>query len=734
MRVLFNRVVYQNAENGYCIFKYSVKHDDEFYQQAKLGFFDKEKIFTAVGYYLPTASSVEYDFEGEWVKTEKYGYNFEVTSYAPVVPTSETGLIAFLSSGLIKGLGDKTARLIVKTFGMRTLSIFDNSPEELLSIKGISRKKLDKIINSYKSSHAMRDLVSFLAPHNISIHKITQIYQEYGNDSLQIIQQNPYKIQQIDGFGFKTVDAIARHINIAPNDQRRIEAAIEYVLEEAKKNGHLYLEGRELYARVSVTLNEGYAEVVADGDEIKTVVDAMLSSSLIVTDDGAFYLKSCYEAEYHAARHIVRLQKAKGKRIAVTKEDIADTEDALGIALADKQKSAIVMCLQNNVSIVTGGPGTGKTTTLRAVLQLYKKSLKGDIVLMAPTGKAARRMEESTGLPASTIHSALNIYSDDFALTSSSTIKGSFFVIDEFSMVDMFLASRLFSMIESGAKVLLVGDPDQLPSIGPGNVFRELIGCGVIPVATLDVIYRQAENSPIIFNATQINAGNNRLKFNSDFYMAPATQDTAAADAVIRFYKRALEIYGADNVQVLSPYRTKSEAGVNRLNEQIQAVVNPPIIGKREIQHGRKLFRLGDRVMQIKNNNGISNGDVGVISAIDIDEDDEPEVVVSFSGNRTEKYERESLDMLDLAYATSVHKSQGSEYKVVILVMLQSFYVLLKRNLLYTAVTRAKEKVVVIGEREALDICIRRNDIDKRNTRLGNRIVELVVKKRRCES
>ncbi len=721
MRVLFNKIIYQNAENGYCIFKYSV-HDDAYYKQCKRTFFDKEKVFTAVGYYLPTATSVEYDFEGEWVKTDKYGYNFEVTSYAPVVPTTELGLIAYLSSGLIKGVGEKTARLIVDTFGMDTLHIFENSPEQLLTIKGISQKKLNKIINSYNSSHAMRDIISFLAPYNISIHKIMQIYREFGNDSLKIVQANPYKLRCVEGFGFKTVDAIARHINMAPNDSRRIEAAVQYALEEKQRNGHLYLEEHVLFDVVDNTLNEGYEEPVAEKSEIRSVINAMVASSVVINDDGCFYLEASFNAENNAAKQIDRLLSAKGKNFTVTEDDIKDVEQTLGITLAEQQKKAVVMCMKNNLSILTGGPGTGKTTTLNAVLYLYKKYSKGNIVLMAPTGKAARRMEESTGIAASTIHSALNIYSDDFNTVSTSTLKGAFIVVDEFSMVDMFLASRLFSMIRSGAKVLLVGDPDQLPSIGPGNVFRDLIGCGAIPVTVLDVIYRQTGNSPIIVNAAKINKGDTRILFNSDFGLISDDNDVSSAKLVLQAYKSALDIYGMDNVQILSPFRTKSEAGVNRLNEEIQKIINPASPKKKELQYGKRVFRVGDRVMQIKNRNGISNGDIGYVSKIVVDEDGDSEMRVVFSGNRTELYEREDLELLDLAYATTVHKSQGSEYKVVILVLLKSFYNLLKRNLLYTAVTRAKERVLIIGQREAIDICIRRNDIDKRNTKLGERV------------
>lgn len=723
MRVLFNKVIFQNAENGYCIFRYSVNHDDDLYKRSKHTLYDREVLITATGYYLPTAKSVEFDIEGSWVK-DKYGESFAVTSFAPVVPTTEAGLIAFLSSGLIKGIGPKTARAIVQVFGLDTLTVLERSPEDLLAIKGISQKKIDKIITSYQNSRIMRDIISFLAPHNISINKITQIFRAFGNDSLRIIQSNPYRLQEIDGFGFKTVDAIARHINIAPNDTRRIAAAICYALEDCQNSGNLYLEKQEFHKSVERILNEGYTEAAADADEIMAVVKALLTAGEIVEDDDCFYMADCYRAETQAAKEIARLQRGNGYRAVITEEDIENTERALGIKLAEKQKEALVMCLQNNVSIVTGGPGTGKTTTLKAILHLYGSKIAQDVVLMAPTGKAARRMEESTGIPAKTIHSTLNIYSDAASENDDSETDGSFFVVDEFSMVDMFLAQRLFSAIPTGAKVLLVGDPDQLPSIGPGNVFRELITCGALPVTVLNVIYRQAGTSPIVANATKINEGDTSIEFGSDFYLSYASNDISAANSVQKLYLRGVDVFGADNIQILSPYRKRSEAGVDRLNEEIQKIVNPESPRKNDVQYGKRVFRVGDRVMQIKNHEGISNGDVGVIEAINRDDDDEVEVVVSFSGNKVVTYEREDLEMLDLAYATTVHKSQGSEYRVIILVMLQSFHVLLKRNLLYTAVTRAKEKVVIVGHKEAIDTCIRKNDIDKRNTRLGERVCD----------
>ena len=729
MRVRFLKSVYENHENGYCVFRYTTKDDigEPSSAPKQQSLFAIETVLTAVGYYLPSAKNIEYEFEGVWVNNEKFGRQFEVTSYESFVPDTKEGLISFLSSGLIKGIGKKTARTIVNEFGLDTINVIENNPDELLKIKGISKNKIEKILDSYQTSRALKDVISFLAPYDIGINKIMRVYKTFGPRTINIIKTNPFSLCEVEGFGFKTVDAIARKVKFAPNAKERIQTAAIYLLNDAQTSGHLFLEKREFRNKLFSLLNDAFETPCVSQKEADDAVINMINTGILMTDEDAIYTKRCFEAEGNATVNVVNMLLSKSYNKSPREKDIKDVENALNIRLADKQKEALSMCLENNFSIITGGPGTGKTTTLRAILSLYRNYFNDKILLMAPTGKAARRMEESTGIPANTIHSTLKLKADEsIDDEDGEVIKNTFIVVDEFSMVDMFLANALFRHIGKGSKLLLVGDPDQLPSVGPGNVFRELIESGVIPVTVLDVVYRQAETSPIVANATKINTGDCSIEYGPDFELVQTADDEEAKKEIIERYSEYVATYGIENVQILSPYRTKSEIGVNRLNEEIQCIINPSNEKKKEVRFGSHIFREGDRVMQIKNTEHASNGDVGVISQIDIDEDDEElTVTIIFSGNRKLFYAKEDLEHLDLAYAATVHKSQGSEYNVVILAMTTTFYIMLKRNLLYTAVTRAKDKVVIIGQNKAVLTAIRRNDIDKRNTKLGAKIKKL---------
>ena len=709
------------------MFRYIIQEKNN--NSKQLSFFTQETIITAVGYYLPTAKSVEYEFQGEWIKSEKYGRQLQVTSYEPIIPDTKQGIVGFLSSGLIKGIGVKTARAIVDKFGLDAIKIIETNPKQLTEIKGISEKKLEKILSSYEANRALKSVVTFLAPYNIGINKIMRIYKFFGPATVSIIQENPFELCRINGFGFKTADEIAKKINFLPNDERRIKAAANYILEDSQLSGHLFLEKRDFRNRLITLLNEGFDIPCVIQKEADNAVVNMINEGTLCTDTDSIYTKKCFEAEGLTAQKIVDVLLAEKKHIIPSEQDIREVEQSLNIRLAEKQKEAVIMCLESGFSIITGGPGTGKTTTLKTILALYRKYVNGDVLLMAPTGKAARRMEESTHIPASTIHSALCLSADED--TDEEDIKDSgrkdpitntLIVVDEFSMVDMFLAHSLFQRIGKGSQILLVGDPDQLPSVGPGNVFRELIESRVIPVTVLDVVYRQAETSPIIKNAAKINTGDYSLEYSDEFSLIRSTSDEDAKKKIITSYSEAIKNYGMDNVQVLSPFRTKGEICVNQLNEEIQNLVNPPSKNKKEFQYGKRTFREGDRIIQIKNNKYASNGDVGVLVAIEKDEDDELVFVIDFSANRRVFYAKTNLEYLDLAYAVTVHKSQGSEYSVVVLAMTNSFYIMLKRNLLYTAVTRAKNKVVIIGQEKAVLTAIHKNDIDKRNTKLGEKI------------
>ena len=622
MRVSFNKEIFKNSENGYCVFSYTASTRDipEFARKYSYAY---EQEFTAVGYFLPNNKKVEYELEGTW-KKDKYGYSFAVSSHEDIVPENKSGLIAYLSSGLIKGVGEKTAKLIVDNFGLRTLEVMENSPEDLLEIKGISKRKLNKIIESYQSTKAIKSLVAFLKPYGVSTNAIMKIYKRFGPSSTHVIEDNPFLLCDIDGFGFKTVDEIADSLSYPPNGKERIECAVLYSLDKAKRDGHLYLNQKDLLDSAFGLLNARIDRTEVVREEISKAIVSLQKNDEVMVDGDDVYKAGCFRAEVSGAFNVKRLLQEKGQQYFVTDKDIENLEDYFCMSFAEKQKEALAMCMKNNVSIITGGPGTGKSTILKAILKMYKILLGENIVLLAPTGKAARRMEECTGMPASTIHSALLIHSDnEDDDCGSAPLDAAFVVVDEFSMVDMALAKNLLSKIKTGAKLLLIGDPDQLPSVGAGNVFRELINSNEIPTTVLDVVYRQSEVSKIVANAVKINTGKLSLDYDETFTLTQISDETKAADEIVKKYVEEVRKVGIENVQVLTPLRKRGDACSDSLNQKIQAVLNPAIAMKKEVVIGHKHFRIGDRIMQIKNNEHASNGETGEIIDIHVDEDDD---------------------------------------------------------------------------------------------------------------
>lgn len=699
----------------------------------------------ASGYYLPQTRRAEFDFDGEWTEG-KYGKQFKVKSYKEVIVQTKDGIRSYLSSGLIKGIGPKTAEKIVDRFGTEALEVIEKDPDKLLEIKGITRKKLDGIIQGYLESRAMQIVLQLLAPFGVSTKTAMKIYKEFGNDSANIIKTDTFRLCKIPGLGFKTVDVIARNSGLSPSDPKRIKAAILYTLNECGKHGHMFLPRKQFWSNLSELLTYkgemAFSEI--NKDLLREVVEEMLDArEIIVYDKEPYgngnqivYSAKAYEAELFTADDINKLIK-NGPKSVIENYDIDEMlkEAGVDIELADKQKEAVEMCLECPVSILTGGPGVGKTTSLNAILKVYDKFCHGRVALMAPTGRAASRMSESTGHYASTIHKALMITSnEDDDNDVSSFVEGldaDFVVVDEFSMVDMYLANVLFKSIKEGTRVLLVGDPDQLPSVGPGNVFRELISSKRIPVTTLDVIFRQDETSPIVTNAYRINHGETNLEFADDFKMLEVPNAEVASDFITAEYMKAVGNEGFDNVQILTPFRSRGDASVDALNSRIRDIINPQSVNRAQQMVGKRMFREGDRVMQMKNRSDycLNNGDIGTLAKIQTVVDDEgfttTKYLFDFGKDQLFEYTTDDLKDVDLAYATTVHKSQGSEFHTVIIAMLNEFSIMLKRNLLYTAVTRAKKKVVIIGNKTAVNTAVRRNDIEKRNTRFGEMIVQI---------
>lgn len=724
MKCRFAKVIFQNKENGYCIFAYDTK-DDSVPESAKNKYYKGEEIqFTAVGSNLPDTDSVEVDLQGKWVKT-KYGTQLQVDTYEEILPQTAEGIRGYLASGMIKGIGPQTAKLIVDKFGVRTFDVLDNYPQSLLEIKGITERKLETILVSYRGSHAMRDLAAYLTPFNVTPKKIQKIYEHFGEDALNTVKNQPFSLCQIKGFGFLTVDEIAKANRCRLNDPMRIEGCVYYCMEQEVQEGHLYQDKDIFQKKVYMHLNHGYEKEVVSEAEIYQEIYRMVSDKDLYYDENALYTAKNYGFECGAAKKLARLLNQKENTNVNIDFLIAEAQRELGILLSEKQAEGVKKAFTHLISIITGGPGTGKTTVQRVLLYINEKLGGKNVLLTAPTGRASRRMAESTGRnDAITMHSALGLTNDEECESMSGMLEADFIIADEFTMSDMRLSYEFFEHIKTGTRLVLVGDVNQLPSVGPGNVFRELVMCGVIPLTKLDMVFRQAENSRIAVNAQRMQENNAILDYGTGFEFYEAKDAESAASIVEKLYEEAISEYGLDAVQVLSPFRKRGEASVDALNVRLWEIANPKNERKAEIKTGKKVFRVGDRIIQNKNRDEISNGDVGYVKDIFQDEEGTWITKLQFSDNRCVEYTNEELDMIEHAFSTTVHKSQGSEYQMVILPWLPMFYKMLRRNILYTAVTRAKVKVAIVGSKKAIYMAVHNTECDKRNTKLGERIVK----------
>ena len=722
----YERTIYENGTNGYRIVSY-ITDDESVPENARNKYYPERDIrFTAVGYHLPVTNAVGVDLKGRW-ETSRYGMQYAVSSFVEITPTSKDGIINYLSSGLIKGIGPKTAKIIVDKFGGDTFEIIENSPEKLLGISGVTKNKLNDIIESYNRNRSFREIMTVLTPFGVSAAKAVKIYETFGTGALSILKNNPFRLCEISGFGFKTVDEIAKKTGCNPGDPLRIRGAVTYALDAGAVEGHLYLDSGDLYKRAGKLLNEGLDGEAVSLEDIRRESDIMYAGFRIIYKGDKVYKAANYYAESNAAEHIADFIRYKSKKPDISSE-LKKAQAVLNLTLSPKQTEAVKMCFENNISIVTGGPGTGKTTILRVILEIYKTIRNGreNVLLAAPTGRASRRMSESTGYPASTLHSALGLITDDDDgdyMNSDEWLEYDFVIVDEVSMVDMRLAGELFGRIRAGTRILLVGDAGQLPSVGAGSVFRELINCGLIPVTVLDVVFRQSHTSRIVLNAQYIRENKTNLLYGDDFEFINCETEEQAAGIIKDLYMREIKTAGTDNVQILSPFKKRGGACVKVLNETIRELVNPKSPVNTELKAGFRTFRVKDKVVQIKNKNGISNGDMGTVVEIYDGHGSGSYAKIEFSDERVAEYGIEDLNMVEHAYAVTIHKSQGSEYDVVIIPMLyKPFFIMLKRNLIYTAVTRAKKKVILVGQKQAVAVAIKTNDIDKRNTALAERI------------
>ncbi len=730
----YDKTLFYNEAGKYCVLRLKTA-DPMVPEEARdrYRFADHLIRFVAVGYDLPRTGTIKMELDGEWING-KYGPQFQVSSWHELVPPTIEGILGYLSSGLLKGIGPKTAGEIVQRFGTDSLHVIESQPEKLLSIRGITEEKLEEIKAGYAESKAVRDLMTVLAPFKLTPKTAMKIYEHFGPDGAALLRKSFYQLCQIPGFGFRRVDAIVVKSGGDLQDPMRVQGALFYALEKSRsEGGHLYLEAEKLLGEALMLLNEKIPQLDQrlQRPQLAQELRTMVERNVVASKKGNIYLPHVFNQESETARKVAEmaLERTEPVNLHPVMERV---KGRLGITLSPRQCEGVEMVFRHNLSIITGGPGTGKSTILKAVIEAYRELYPDHaIALGAPTGKASRRMAETTGMGnAATLHSLLGLHGEDSGWQEKKQLEADFLVVDEASMVDMWLAYQLFARLKPETKVLIVGDADQLESVGAGSVFRELIRCGVVPVTVLDQIFRQGSDSLIPYNAKFIREGSGQLHYGRDFSLTEAESQEETAALIRVLYRGALKYTAMGQVQILTPFRATGDASANSLNTAIQAEINPPDISKPELSNGGRLFRLGDRVMQIKNDYdvalydedgqqaaaGVFNGEVGVVSRV------QPGMITVCFDGRYADYPLESLGELELAYATTIHKAQGSEYDTVIVPILPAHRILLSRNLLYTAITRAKRRVVLVGMKKAICMAVGKCGTGKRNTLLGERI------------
>ncbi len=695
-------------------------------------------IEACVGYF-PDVNVGEYvSMEGQFIENKMYGTQFEVETVVVQPPNNKMAMIQYLSSGLFPGIGPKMAEKIVANFQDKTIEVLSSDPNKLAQIKGINLKKAKEVVSKFISQEHMRGVLMYLQGYGVTLSMAMKLYLAYGDDVQKILEKNPYKIvEDVDGIGFKTADTIAMKMGIAFDSEFRIQAAITYILTEvANKNGHTYLYYRELVGEIISLLR---LEVNKHQDLIETCIRKCEDDCKIVIDeknDQKLVMSySIYLKERDIAKKLVKLLNSSTKNIlADIDADILEYEQVNHISLDTKQKEAVKNSLMYGVSIITGGPGTGKTTIIKAIISILKK-LNKTFKLCAPTGRAAKRLSESTLEPASTIHRALGLAVVDnifkFEYNETKNLTEDVIIVDEVSMCDVYIMESLLAALKNSARVIFVGDKDQLPSVGAGNILSDMINSKVIPVSYLSRIYRQGEKSMISFNAHEVNMGRmiSLKNDSSDFFFKEAKDsEDAVKQAVSMVENRLPKFYhlSQDDIQVLAPGK-KGIAGVENLNKVFQRELNKNF-EEQEIKYGNNVFKVGDKVIHIKNDYelnyvtkmgvdgmGVFNGEMGKIVYID---ENIPIIKVEFDDEKIATYTRKEFDELQLAYAITVHKSQGSEFKIVVFIAMENSYMLVTRNLLYTGITRGKQVVVIVGSKAIIAKMIGNNKIDKRNSRL----------------
>lgn len=747
IRCVVEHITYQNPENGYSVMKVKVKSYND--------------LVTLVGNLLDIPVGSVLLCEGDWKVDKRYGNQFVAETWEEVMPATLYGIEKYLGSGLVKGIGPKYAQLIVGKFGLETIEVIESDIERLHEVPGIGKKRVEKIRESWQKQKEIKNVMLFLQSYGVSTAYAAKIFRQYGKESIEKVKENPYRLaDDIWGIGFKTADSIANKMGYEKNDLRRCRSGILYTLSQLSNEGHVYANEEQLVTWAKELLE-------ADEEPINQAMADMIATKDIILDQEAIYLPPFYHAECGSADRLLALLEhsensamktatgEQGENVlthnsandatllstpSVTTSEIhtpvgqsdkkvtKDLFDNVAVTKNNKieydeiQLAAIRQAMISKVMVLTGGPGTGKTTTTQGIIaSLQTTGMK--ILLAAPTGRAAKRMSEATGMEAKTIHRLLEFNpKDGYKRNNENPLDGDALIVDECSMIDILLMYNLLKAIPTHMRLILVGDVDQLPSVGAGNVLRDIIDSGQIPVVRLTRIFRQAQSSRIVMNAHAVNQGRYPDTSNgkdSDFFFMPVEDAEQVSGTIVRLVKDRLpKAYNMPvaNIQVLTPMQ-RGGVGATHLNIALQEALNTSKVG---INRGGFSFKKGDRVMQIRNNydKEVFNGDLGYVEEVDMEE---RTLIADFDGKVVE-YEASELDELTLAYATTIHKSQGSEYPIVIMPVLMSHYVMLQRNLIYTGITRAKKICIIVGTAKALAYAIRNMTVLKRNTKLKERL------------
>lgn len=702
LRCVVEHITYQNQENGYSVMRVKVK--------------DYADLVTLVGNLLDVPVGAVLLCDGVWKMDKRYGRQFVCETWEEVMPATVYGIEKYLGSGLVKGIGPKFAHLIVERFGTGTIDIIEEDIERLYEVPGIGKKRVEKIRESWEKQKDIKNVMLFLQQYGVSTAYAAKIYRKYGKESIDQVKENPYRLaDDIWGIGFKTADGIAGKMGYGKNDLRRCRSGIQYTLNELADEGHVYAVEEQLIEAAGKLLE-------ADREPIVQAMAGMIASEDLIREQEAIYLPPFYHSERGTARRLLALMTSRSSALFEGNIDIQAIEKATGVGYDDVQVAAIRQAVRSRVMVLTGGPGTGKTTTTQGIIAAYRAAgLR--VLLAAPTGRASKRMSEATGMEAKTIHRLLEFNPQDgYKRNDDNPLEGDVLIVDECSMIDIILMYNLMKAIPVQMRLILVGDIDQLPSVGAGNVLRDIIDSGQVPVIRLTRIFRQAQSSRIVMSAHAINQGRYPDTSNgkdTDFFFIRKDDPEQVAEEIVKLVKHRLpKAYNQplSNIQVLTPMQ-RSVVGAGNLNMLLQQALNTSTLG---ISRGGINYKLGDRVMQIRNNydKNVFNGDIGIIEKVNMED---RTLCIRFDGSLVE-YEASELDEVTLAYATTIHKSQGSEYPIVVIPVLMTHFVMLQRNLIYTGITRAKKICVLIGQPKALAYAIRNLTVNKRNTKLKERL------------